>query len=72
MRVIIVINKKTGKISGYSSLETFFEVFPDYQGQKSSFDYYLSRKKVYFEDEHIRLYRVPIKGRKKKKKKTIE
>jgi len=66
-----MISKKNSKVSGYTSLEAFFEVHPEYLELKNSINYYLSQKKTHFENEYIILYRVSIKGRKRKKKKPI-
>jgi hypothetical protein len=71
MRAVFVISKKNSKVSGYTSLEAFFEVHPEYMELKNSINYYLSQKKTHFENENIILYRISIKGRKKKKKKLL-
>ena len=68
MRVIVSLTKKTGKYKGYSSLESFFEEHENYREKKETIEYYLSRKKTFFEDSEIKLLRLRIIGRKAKSK----
>lgn len=68
MRIIILQIKKSGKLIGFSSLESFLEDFENYRDKKDTIVYYLTRKKTFFEDSEIKLQRIRIKGRKAKSK----
>lgn len=68
MRVIIKQVKKSGKLKVYSSPESFNEEHENYRDKQDAIEYYLSRKKTFYEDENIKLFRFQVIGRKVKSK----
>lgn len=68
MRAVIKLDLKTKKVEGFTSLEAFFERYKEYKNKLDTINYYLTRKRTYFEDDKIRLYRITVKDRVIKRK----
>ena len=66
MRVIIKQTKRTGKLKVYTSLESYYEENESYREKHDAIEYRLSRKKTFYEDDDIKLYRIEVTGRKVK------
>jgi len=60
MRVILYTNKLTGETECFSSLKPFFDKFPEFKENKENINTHLSRKKVAFETDLIKLQRVEV------------
>lgn len=62
MRVIIYTNKLTGQMECFTSLKPFFEKFPEFKENKENINTHLSRKKVAFENDLIKIERVSVQS----------
>lgn len=60
VRVIVCFHKDTTFIECFTSLKPFYEKYPDFLKVKDSITYYLSRKKIPFETDTIRLLRCEV------------
>jgi len=62
MRVILYTNKLTGETEAFSSLKPFFEKYPEFVSNTDNINTYLSRKKVAFENDLIKIERVSVQS----------
>ena len=60
MRVILFTNKKTGEVECFSSLKPFFDKYPVYKENEDNVNTYLSRKKMAFETDEIKVQRLEV------------
>jgi hypothetical protein len=57
MRVILYTNKQIGEVEIFSSLKPFFDKFPE---NRENVNTHLSRQKVAFENDLIKIERVSV------------
>ena len=62
MRVILFTDKKTGEVQCFSSLKPFFDKYPEFINNTNNINTYLSRKKVAYETDMIKLQRVEVQS----------
>ena len=62
MRVILYTNKQTGEVEIFSSLKPFFDKYPEFVNNTDNINTYLSRKKVPYETDLIKLQRVEVQS----------
>ena len=62
MRVILYTNKQTGEVEIFSSLKPFFDKYPEFVNNTDNISTYLSRKKVAFETDSIKIVRVEVQS----------
>ena len=62
MRVILFTDKQTGEVQCFSSLKPFFEKFPEFEENRENVNTHLSRKKVAFETDSIKIERVNVQS----------
>ena len=62
MRVILYTNKQTGEVEIFSSLKPFFDKYPEFVSNTDNINTYLSRKKVAYETDFIKLQRVEVQS----------
>lgn len=60
MRIILFTNKKTGEAECFSSLKPFYEKYPQFEAYNDNIDTYLSRKKMAFENDEIKVQRLEV------------
>lgn len=58
MRIILAIFKD--KFEAYTSLKPFYEKYPQFETEKSSIEYNLSRKNRPYKTHEIELYRLEV------------
>jgi len=62
MRIILYTNKTTGQIECFTSLKPFFDKFPEFKENKENINTHLSRKKVAFETDLVKIERVSVQS----------
>ena len=60
MRIILFTDKKTGEVECFSSLNPFYEKYPQFEAHSDNIDNYLSRKKRAFETDEIKVQRLEV------------
>jgi hypothetical protein len=60
MRVILYTNKQIGEVEIFSSLKPFFDKFPEFKENRENVNTHLSRQKVAFENDLIKIERVSV------------
>jgi myosin-crossreactive antigen len=60
MRVILFTNNQTGEAECFSSLKPFFEKYPKFEALSENIQTYLSRKKIAFETDEIKVQRLDV------------
>jgi hypothetical protein len=61
-RVILYTNKITGEVEIFSSLKPFFDKYPEFVNNIDNINTYLSRKKVAYETELIKIERIEVQS----------
>ena len=62
MRIILYTNKLTGETEAFSSLKPFFKKYPEFVSNTDNINTYLSRKKVAYETDSIKLQRIEVQS----------
>jgi len=60
MRIILLTKKQNGETECFSTLKPFFEKYPEYEKNRDNINTYLSRKKIYFETDEIKIERKQV------------
>lgn len=60
MRIILFTNKKTGEVECFSSLKPFYEKYTQFEAHSDNINNYLSRKKIAFENDEIKVQRLDV------------